>query len=368
MTQDVMDDEIEEIEATSTPQLVPKLNGFALQDPIDLMSLLPKCMKKRVNALKNIQVSCEELEAKFYEEAHALEMKYAELFKPHYDKRKAIVNSEYEPTKEEVKWVEPGESTEDEEKEEKEKDEDEKMAESLINQLKLDDNTKGIPEFWLQAMRNVELLEDMIKEYDEEILKHLTDITVTLTGTTEGEGTGVNKDMGFVLEFHFSPNDYFTDSVLTKTYQMNSVPDKEDPFSFDGPEIFACTGCTIGWKKGKNVTQKLVKKKQKQKGGNQIRFVTKTVKTDSFFNFFDPPDIEAEDELDEETEDLLAADFEIGDFFRQRLIPKAVLFYTGEAMEEFEDSDDEDDDDEDDSDEDDEDKGSDDEEEEDGQV
>ena len=91
-------------------------------------------------------------------------MKYAELFKPHYDKRKAIVNSEYEPTKEEVKWVEPGESTEDEEKEEKEKDEDEKMAESLINQLKLDDNTKGIPEFWLQAMRNVELLEDMIKE------------------------------------------------------------------------------------------------------------------------------------------------------------------------------------------------------------
>ena len=36
-------------------------------------------------------------------------MKYAELFKPHYDKRKAIVNCEYEPTKEEIKWTEPGE-------------------------------------------------------------------------------------------------------------------------------------------------------------------------------------------------------------------------------------------------------------------
>jgi len=345
MTQDVMEDEeIEEIEA-GAPQLCPQLNGFVMHDPTALMLKLPECMKRRVNALKNIQVSCEELEAKFYEEAHMLEMKYAALFKPHYDKRKAIVNSEYEPTKEEIKWVEPGELELDEEEKEKEKDEDEKMAESILNQLKLDENTTGIPEFWLTVMKNVELIEDMIKEHDEDILKHLTDVTVTLTGDKDEEsGKGVTKDMGFVLEFHFSPNDYFSDSVLTKTYKMNSVPDKDDPFSFDGPEIYACTGCDIGWKKGKNVTQKLVKKKQKQKGGNQVRFVTKTVKTDSFFNFFDPPDIENEDELDEETEELLAADFEIGDFFRQRMIPKAVLFYTGEAMEEFEDSDDEDED------------------------
>jgi len=338
------DEEIEEIEA-GAPQLCPQLNGFVMHDPTALMLKLPECMKRRVNALKNIQVSCEELEAKFYEEAHVLEMKYAALFKPHYDKRKAIVNSEYEPTKEEIKWVEPGELELDEEEKEKEKDEDEKMAESILNQLKLDENTTGIPEFWLTVMKNVELIEDMIKEHDEDILKHLIDVTVTLTGDKDEEGgKGVTKDMGFVLEFHFSPNDYFSDSVLTKTYKMNSVPDKDDPFSFDGPEIYACTGCDIGWKKGKNVTQKLVKKKQKQKGGNQVRFVTKTVKTDSFFNFFDPPDIENEDELDEETEELLAADFEIGDFFRQRMIPKAVLFYTGEAMEEFEDSDEEDED------------------------
>jgi len=148
--------------------------------------------------------------------------------------------------------------------------------------------------------------------------------------------------MGFVLEFHFSANEYFSNSVLTKTYQMNSVPDKDDPFSFDGPEIYACEGCKIDWLPKKNLTEKLVKKKQKQKGGTQVRYVNKIVKTDSFFNFFDPPDIEDEDELDEETEELLAADFEIGDFFRQRLIPKAVLFFTGEAMD-FEDSDDEDD-------------------------
>ena len=46
--------------------------------------------------------------------------------------------------------------------------------------------------------------------------------------------------MGFVLEFFFSPNEYFENSVLTKTYDMKCVPDEEDPFSFEGPEIHKC--------------------------------------------------------------------------------------------------------------------------------
>ena len=46
----------------------------------------------------------------------------------------------------------------------------------------------------------------------------------------------------FVLEFHFEPNDYFTNPVLTKTYKMKSEPDKADPFSFEGPEIVDCDG------------------------------------------------------------------------------------------------------------------------------
>lgn len=353
MTQDIMEDEgIEEIETVGVKghPNVPQLNGFPAipmkfpDDPAFMMSRLPAATKKRVHALKNIQVECEKLEAKFYEEAHALEMKYADLFQPIYEKRKQIVTAEYEPTKDEIKWVEPGEEpTQDEgdEKPEAEKDEDEKMAESILNQLKLDENTTGIPEFWLTAMKNVELISDMIKESDEAVLKHLTDVRVILTGTKSVESAGVDKDMGFILQFHFNPeNDYFSNTVLTKTYQMNSVPDAEDPFSFDGPEIYSCKGCEIDWKKGKDVTKKLVKKKQKQKGGSQVRFVTKTVRTDSFFNFFDPPDVDIEEELDDETEELLAADFEIGDFFRQRLIPKAVLFFTGEAID-FDDSDDE---------------------------
>ena len=41
--------------------------------------------------------------------------------------------------------------------------------------------------------------------------------------------------------------------------------------------------------------------------------------------------------MDEETEALLAADFEIGHFFRDRIIPRAVLYFTGEALEDEDD-------------------------------
>lgn len=36
---------------------------------------------------------------------------------------------------------------------------------------------------------------------------------------------------------------------------------------------------------------------------------------------------------DENAEAILAADFEIGHFIRERIIPRAVLYFTGEALE-----------------------------------
>merc|ERR1712013_952065 len=150
--------------------------------PSGFIDTLPQCVKNRLNALKNVQVKCAYLEGLFYEEAHQLEMKYAELFKPLYDKRSEIVNALYEPNEEESKWVEPGvEGGEAEEGEQEEKSEDEKMADTVLDQLKLDENTKGIPDFWLTAMRNVELIEEMIQEHDEPVLKHLTDVKLIFT-------------------------------------------------------------------------------------------------------------------------------------------------------------------------------------------
>lgn len=58
------------------------------------------------------------------------------------------------------------------------------------------------------------------------------------------------------------------------------------------------------------------------------------VKNDSFFNFFDPPPLpeDPEAEVDAETQELLTADFEIGHYIRERIIPRAVLFFTGDYM------------------------------------
>lgn len=43
-------------------------------------------MKRRIDALKQLQVKCAHIEAKFYEEVHDLERKYAALYQPLFDK------------------------------------------------------------------------------------------------------------------------------------------------------------------------------------------------------------------------------------------------------------------------------------------
>ena len=41
-------------------------------------------------------------------------------------------------------------------------------------------------------------------------------------------------------------------------YDMKCLPDQDDPFSFEGPEIFKCVGSAIDWLPGKNLTVKQV--------------------------------------------------------------------------------------------------------------
>lgn len=62
------------------------------------------------------------------------------------------------------------------------------------------------------------------------------------------------------------------------------------------------------------------------------------------FSFSKVPD--NEEDIDEETSALLSADFEIGEVIRQRLVGRAVLYFTGEALidEEYDDEEDEEDD------------------------
>ncbi|XP_076646518.1 nucleosome assembly protein 1 isoform X3 [Halictus rubicundus] len=310
------------------------------------MQALPAPVKRRIKALKKLQVLTTDIEAEFYEKVHALECAYHKKCVPHYEMRKKIISGAHEPTDEQCEW----ESDEEEDGlvndlktkanlEGAEEDKEQKKEESEK------EDVKGIPEFWLTIFKNVEPLAVMVQEHDEPILKHLYDIKVKFFES---------NPMGFILEFYFEPNEYFTNTTLTKEYIMKCTPDANDPFSFEGPEIYKCKGCAINWKKGKNVTVKTIKKNQKHKSRGSTRTVMQTVQNDSFFNFFSPPVVpdDAEAELDEETQGVLASDFEIGHYIRERIVPRAVLYYTGEALEdEDEDYDEEEEDDVDDADE-----------------
>jgi nucleosome assembly protein 1-like 1 len=307
-------------ELLKNPAVMSALQGkldSMVGTPSGYIKSLPAPVKRRLKALKKSQLESLKVEAAFYEEVHKLECKYAELYKPHFEFRSKVAKGDYEPTDAECEW--PSDDEEEDLAEEVKLDGDKKKEE--------DDgkDTKGIPEFWLTTFKNVEMLQEMIMEHDEPILQKLTDVSVTFS----------EKPMGFTIHFFFAANDYFTNTELTKEYEMKCKPDEEDPFGFEGPEIFKCKGCTINWKSGKNVTVKTVKKKQKHKSKGNVRTVTKTVKNDSFFNFFDPPAIpdDPEAEVDGETQELLTADFELGHFIRERIVPRAVLYFTGEALD-----------------------------------
>merc|ERR1719352_456933 len=222
---------------------------------------LPAVVRRRVKALKKLQMESTDIEAKFYEEIHTLECKYHELYTPLYAKRSLIANGEYEPTEEECEWPSEDEDEDEEELAEGVK-EKAKVEEVKDKDAKEGDEAKGVPGFWLTIFKNVEMLAEMVQDNDEPLLELLQDIKITFSE---------KEPMGFTLKFHFAKNDFFTNSVLTKQYDMKCLPDPEDPFSFEGPEIFKCVGCPIDWLPGKNLTVKQVKKKQKHKSKGSVR-------------------------------------------------------------------------------------------------
>ena len=194
-------------------------------------------------------------------------------------------------------------------------------------------NIKGIPEFWLGAMRNCSVIASNITEKDEVILHSLTNITC--------ETLPEEVNIGFKLEFFFAENEFFSNKVLTKTYIMADTS--------DDPVLEKATGTTIEWSPGKNVTVKIKKKKQRNKKGSGTRTVVKEEPCESFFNFFSPPSIPnpEEEQLDEDEMEQrqmeLESDYEMGIAFHERLVPHAIKWFTGEA-EDDDDYDDEDED------------------------
>eukprot|EP00252_Welwitschia_mirabilis_P018728 TRINITY_DN417_c0_g1_i1.p1 TRINITY_DN417_c0_g1~~TRINITY_DN417_c0_g1_i1.p1 ORF type:complete len:258 (-),score=54.52 TRINITY_DN417_c0_g1_i1:72-731(-) len=181
---------------------------------------LPPSVRKRVLTLRQLQTEHDEFKAKFYEERAVLEAKYQKLYEPLYTKRYEIVNGilDVESNTEEKHTA---------------RDEGDKQEE------------KGVPQFWLTALKTNDITADQITERDEGALKYLQDIKYSK----------IADPKGFKIDFYFNPNPYFKNEVLTKTYHMGDDDDE--------PILERAIGTEINWYPEKNLTQKLVKKKPK---------------------------------------------------------------------------------------------------------
>ena len=98
------------------------------------------------------------------------------------------------------------------------------------------------------------------QDHDKPVLSRLVDISIAPPSSAAPPPT-TSSSLGFSLEFHFAENEFFSNRTLTKEYDVRCEPDAAEPFAFDGPEIVACRGCKILWKKGKNATLRQGEKK-----------------------------------------------------------------------------------------------------------
>lgn len=186
--------------------------------------------------LKGVQKEHSKLEAEFQEEVLQLEKRFFAKFTPLYEKRAKIVNGIAEPTQQEV---EAGEADE-------EKNEDEVAKPPETDATAAD--MKGIPEFWLSAMKNSSLAET-ITDRDEEALKWITDIRMEYLDRP-----------GFRLIFEFAENEFFNNKTITKTYYYQEENGYGGDFIYDHAE-----GDRIDWKPGKDMTVNIESKKQRNK-------------------------------------------------------------------------------------------------------
>jgi len=289
---------------------------------------LPAAVKGRVNALKNLQLNTVKAESEYYKAVNQLNIKFQPKFDEIHQQRAKVINGSHEPSGAEIEWHEEPEDNED--------------VEALSDKVKELDlhpdypqGVQGIPKFWLHVLKNVneDVLMGLIEPHDEEALTYLTDVAVSL------------RTDGFMLQFHFKENPFFTNQVLTKDYTYREGPHPERPLAYDGPEIVSTEGCRIDWKEGKDLTKLAYK----------VEFICKvddhctpeSITADSFFDFFKPPVVKDGEEFTKDDDAALATDFVVGCSLKGKIIPRAVTYFTGEIFDDENDSEASDSDDED---------------------
>eukprot|EP00003_Mantamonas_plastica_P023343 TRINITY_DN4182_c0_g1_i6.p2 TRINITY_DN4182_c0_g1~~TRINITY_DN4182_c0_g1_i6.p2 ORF type:complete len:387 (-),score=170.28 TRINITY_DN4182_c0_g1_i6:1428-2588(-) len=287
---------------------------------------LPKPVLRRVNALENIQDAVDKRMAEFEQAKRELMKKLYEDLEPFYDKRSSIILGTYEPTDEECKIEddftaeEEAEAAKQEATKEGGDDAGASSAETTTSSSSTSSDIKGIPGFWSTALRNHELFDDVITDQDAKALDYLIDLKCTPNFDND-------KADGFSLEFFFSENPFFANKSIKKTYFM----DYNEQFSM--PMLDHTESTPIEWHIGKDLTTKTVRQKQSNSRGNR-KTVTKKVPQESFFSFFSFPEVSrtmSEEQL-EMINELVERDYLLGSTLKDRIIPNAIAWFTGEAL------------------------------------
>jgi nucleosome assembly protein 1-like 1 len=112
-----------------------------------------------------------------------------------------------------------------------------------------EDGETGMPGYWKQVLINSTYFD--VNENDKNILTHLKDIKL------------VDHDdrLSFTVNFEFTPNEYFNNNVLTKTYH----------YEFDGQDLHQVDATKVDWKSEDKIPNKIVHTK-KIKSNKQINF------------------------------------------------------------------------------------------------
>ncbi|XP_027330339.1 NAP1-related protein 2-like isoform X1 [Abrus precatorius] len=154
---------------------------------------------------------------------------------------------------------------------------------------------KSIPDFWLTAFLSHPALSELLNEEDQKIFKYL--------GSLEVED---NKDVksGYAITFNFSPNPYFEDTKLTKT------------FTFLEEGTTKITATPIKWKEGKGIPNGV---NHDKKGNKRVPFDV------SFFTWFS--DCEQKDDMDDIHD-------EVAELIKDDLWPNPLTYFSNEPDEE----------------------------------
>jgi nucleosome assembly protein 1-like 1 len=278
----------------------------------EFMAKLPAQIRKRVSALIGLDKQYMDAKKEYENKRAELLVKFETVAAPLHQERKAIVDGTAAVTEEQVQEGFP--------EEHRTAEVDVAAAATTTSEA---DNLSG---FWLKALQRHVIVNDMITERDAEIMKFVTDVTCTSLAPPLN---------GFIVRFDFAKNDSFSNTHLSKTFHLKEI--------FDELTVERVEGTKIEWASpDKNVTVEVIKKKQKAKIKGKVvhRTIEKTQPCDSFFRFFSEGPISGEGGIDKEGEDDEENEFEeldedqwlgLAHVLRDKIIPYAVEYYTGEA-------------------------------------